>query len=228
LLSEQPRLSPKSVVVFNGLPPVEKPSEAKIQSFRSSVGALNGDVVVTLAGRINKWKGQELLLAAAIALKRRGVSSELRIVIVGGPAPGLEGLPETLRKQAEAGGIGEICTFCEFVDDIWPVWFGSDIAVVPSTEPEPFGMVAIEAMAAGLPVIAAEHGGLLDIVVDGETGLLFRPKDIEALANALEQLLVNAPLRKSLGVSGRTRQAMLFSMESQIALTEKTYLEMTS
>lgn len=226
LLSEQPKLSEKSVVAFNGLPAVVRPPESAIENFRSGVGAISDDVVVTLAGRINKWKGQELLLAAAIALKCRGVSSGLRIVIVGGPAPGLEDLPQTLREQAKAGGILDICTFCEFVDDIWPVWFGSDIAVVPSTEPEPFGMVAIEAMAAGLPVIAAKHGGLLDIVVDGETGLLFQPKNVEALANALETLLHNAPLRKSLGDAGKIRQEALFSMESQIALTEKTYLEM--
>jgi len=228
LLSEQPKLLKKSVVSFNGLPIVKPPTEFAVQQFRSSVGAQSTDVIVTLAGRINKWKGQELLIAATTLLKRKGVSNGLRIVIVGGPAPGLEDLPRALRDQAEAGGVADICSFCEFMDDIWPVWFGSDIAVVPSTEPEPFGMVAIEAMAAGLPVIAAEHGGLLDIVVESETGLFFKPKDVDALARSLETLLHNAPLRKALGDAGRRRQEMLFSLESQISLIEMTYTEMTA
>lgn len=226
LLSEQPALTSRSVVVFNGLPLVIKPSDLAIKAFRQRVGAVDGDVVVTLAGRINRWKGQELLLEAAAELKCRGHAGLLRFVIVGSAAPGLEDLPSQLMAQAVAAGLEDRCTFVDFVDDIWPVWFGSDIAVVPSTEPEPFGMVAIEAMAAGVPVVAAGHGGLLDIVIQDETGILFTPRDAIALADAIDRLTSDAALRTRLGIAGAKRQRELFSVDHQVAQTAKVYEEM--
>ena len=223
LLSEQPELAPRSVVVFNGLPDVAQAAALAIRSFRESIGAAESDIVITLAGRINRWKGQELLLQAAAHLKNTGRGGALRFVIVGGAAPGLENLPSALREQATADGIADRVSFIPFLDDIWPAWFGTDIAVVPSTEPEPFGMVAIEAMAAGVPVIAAKHGGLLDIVVHQETGLLFTPRDAHALADAISQLALNKDRRMTMGRTGKERQQVLFSVDSQVALTSKTY-----
>lgn len=226
LLAEQPSLASRSVVVFNGLPSVVRPSEQAVLSFRESVGAENGDLVVTLAGRINRWKGQELLLEAATELKRRGHLGKLRFVIVGSAASGLEHLLGQLKAQAASAGFDERCSFVPFIDDIWPIWFGTDIAVVPSTEPEPFGMVAIEAMGAGVPVIAAGHGGLLDIVVHEETGLLFAPRSSSDLANAIYQLASNDALRARLGQAGAKRQVELFSVGSQVEHTSQVYREM--
>lgn len=81
----------------------------------------------------------------------------------------------------------------------------ADVCVVPSVWEEPFGLVAIEAMAAGRPVIAARVGGLQDIVLDGETGLLFPRGDAAALAAAIAQLLDDAPRRVAMGARGRAR-----------------------
>ena len=226
LLAEQPSLASRSIVVFNGLPPVVEPSDASIRAFRKSVGAGDDAVVVTLVGRINRWKGQELLVEAAALLKQRGQGASLRFVMVGGAAPGLENLPLRLKAQAEASGVGECCYFVPFIDDIWPVWFGTDIAVVPSIEPEPFGMVAIEAMAAGAPVIAAGHGGLLDIVVNEKTGLFFPPRDATALADSIDRLASDRILRRRLGSVGAQRQRDLFSVQIQVDRTEKVYEEM--
>lgn len=226
LLSEQPSLASRSVVVFNGLPLVATPSEEAIRSFRESIGAETGDLVVTLAGRINRWKGQELLLEAASELKRRGRLGRLRFVIVGSVAPGLEYLPGQLKAQAASAGFDARCSFVPFIDDIWPVWFGTDIAVVASTEPEPFGMVAIEAMGAAVPVIAAGHGGLLDILVHNETGVFFTPRDSFALADAIDLLASDEALRVRLGQAGKKRQADLFSVDSQVDQTARIYREM--
>lgn len=226
LLSAQPTLAARSVVVFNGLPVVDAPSANAINAFRQRIGASAEDVVITLAGRINRWKGHELLLEAAARLKLSGRATLLRFVIVGGTAPGSEELPGRLLALAVAGGFEAQCSFIPFVDDIWPIWFGTDIAVVPSTEPEPFGMVAIEAMAAGVPVIAANHGGLLDIVVHQETGLLFTARDADELAKAIDKLASDQFLRRQLGLAGIKKQRDLFSVESQVAKTTKTYEEM--
>lgn len=227
LLSEQPDLAPRSVVVFNGLQEMGRPDGEEVARFRKYVGAEEKDVVVTLAGRLNRMKGQSVLLEA-VAKSKRQTQGEIatRFVIVGGPAPGLEYLPAELKAKAAALDVENLVTFIPFVDDIWPVWFGSDIAVVPSTEPESFGLVAIEAMAAGLPVVASGHGGILDIVVPEETGLLVTPNDAAALAAAIDQLANSRELRRELGRAGAERQRTCFSVDSQIARTIDVYEEL--
>jgi glycosyltransferase involved in cell wall biosynthesis len=93
----------------------------------------------------------------------------------------------------------------------WPhaavmaAWQRCSIAVAPSVWPEPFGIVVLEAMAAGRPVIASRIGGLIDVVVDAETGLLVPPGNPTALQKALECLLANRYLREQLGQAGQQR-----------------------
>jgi glycosyltransferase involved in cell wall biosynthesis len=93
----------------------------------------------------------------------------------------------------------------------WPhtavmeAWRRCSLAVVPSVWPEPFGLVALEAMISGRPVIASRIGGLSDTVVDGETGLLVPPGDATALAKALRRLLDDQDLREQMGLAGRQR-----------------------
>ena len=93
----------------------------------------------------------------------------------------------------------------------------SDIAVVPSVWEEPFGMVAVEAMACGRPVIASRVGGLQHIVVDGETGLLFAREDAVGLAAALARLLDDAGLRADMGAAARRRVEDQYDWDQVIA-----------
>jgi glycosyltransferase involved in cell wall biosynthesis len=92
-------------------------------------------------------------------------------------------------------------------DAVLAAWRRATIAVVPSVQPEAFGVVALEAMAAGAPVVAAAHGGLADVVVDGDSGILFPPRDVGALAGALSDLAADAALRERLGTGARARAA---------------------
>jgi glycosyltransferase involved in cell wall biosynthesis len=95
-------------------------------------------------------------------------------------------------------------------------------SVAPSLWPEPFGLVALEAAAAGKPIVATATGGLRDIVVDGETGLLVPPEDREALAAALQKLISDADLRERLGAAAK-RQAAKFSPASIVPQFEQAY-----
>ncbi len=95
-------------------------------------------------------------------------------------------------------------------------------AVVPSIWPEPFGLVALEAAAAGKPVIASRIGGLRDIVVDGETGLLVTPGDSGALRAALARLIADPGLRERMGAAGAER-AELFSADAVVPAFEDAY-----
>jgi len=226
LLRWQPRLAPRSTVVFNGLPAVRVPSRLVVDDFRARIGASENDVVVTLAGRLNSWKGQGLLIDAASLLRERGSGGNVLFVIAGDAVLGQEHLRDELVAKVRSVGMEERVVFLPFVDDIWPMWFGSQIAVVPSTQPEPFGLVAIEAMAASLPVVAAAHGGLLDIVQHERTGLLFEPGNAVALADALDRLIGDGSYRERLGRSGAVRQAEQFSLDAQVDGLERAYRDL--
>lgn len=100
----------------------------------------------------------------------------------------------------------------------------SMFTVAPSIWPEPFGLVALEAAAAGKPIVASATGGLRDIVVDGETGLLVAPDDRAALAAALRRMIGDAELRRRLGEAAR-RRAAEFSPEATIPRFEAAYAQ---
>ena len=229
LLAQAPRLRPRTVVVFNGIaevPAADAVAATAASAFRARVGAQPGDVLATVAGRLNHWKGQGLLIDALALLRQQQRLGPLRLAIVGSVFAGHDDIRAALVAQVAERGLHDRVAFVEFVDDIYPVWRGSEIAVVPSLEPEPFGMVAIEAMACGLPVLAAGHGGLLDIVRDGQTGLLFAPRDASALADALHRLAGDAALRSRLGQAGAQRQRECFSVRQQVEATQALYRTM--
>jgi glycosyltransferase involved in cell wall biosynthesis len=99
-----------------------------------------------------------------------------------------------------------------------------DIFVLP-THAEAFGIAAVEASAAGLPVIATRVGGLVDIVVDGETGYLISPGDIQALADRLAMLVEDVDLRARLGLSSRKRAEARFDARKNAARLQEILLE---
>lgn len=99
----------------------------------------------------------------------------------------------------------------------------STFSIAPSIWAEPFGIVALEAAAAGKPIVASDIGGLKDIVIDGETGLLVPPRDGVALRRALEQMLSDAEGRKRMGDAARERVARVFSPDAVIPQFEDAY-----
>lgn len=224
LLSQAPQLAGRAEVVFNGLPPLPAAQPEAEDAFRSSLGVPTEALLATVAGRLNHWKGQDLLIDALAELVRRGEAAALHLAVVGDVFDGHEDIRARLLAQVERLGLQSRVHFVPFVQDIWPIWRASDIAVVPSTEPEPFGMVAIEAMACSVPVVAAAHGGLLDIVEHERSGLLFAPRDVEALANAIGRLACDQALRARLGQGGAKRQARDFSLATQVAHTRRLCL----
>lgn len=211
LIHRQPRLQSRSSVLWNGIEPASPPPVDSVRSFRERLGIGPQHTVVTLVGRINRWKGQTVFVEAAALLRAAPAHSETRFLIVGDVADGQHHFREALLAQISAKGLGDRVLWHPFTQDIDVVWAASDVAVVPSIEPEPFGRVAIEAMAHGLPVVAAAHGGLAEIVVDGETGRLVTPGDPQALASALDTLIVDAQARHRMGARGRERQMSEFS-----------------
>ncbi len=211
------KLSEKSDFVWNGLDASTKPSYSRehIQSVREKFFSVDDNItVIGLVGRINSWKGQPLLLESYNKIAKKHPNS--RLVFIGSAPPDQEFFTDNLKKSIAEFHLKDQVKIIPFQEEIWQLWDSIDIAVVPSTEPEPFGMVAIEAMLAKKPVIAANHGGLTEIVIRGETGLLFEPQNPNELANALESLLNNSEKREKYGLAGYKRAVEHFSLQSHV------------
>ena len=156
--------------------------------------------IVLFVGRIEPLKGVDILIKAAAMLES---DVECSVMIVGGDESSNEQVAE-LRELAREGGIEKRVAFVGAVDhDKLPLYYSAaDLCVVPSHY-ESFGLVAVEAMASGLPVVASRVGGLAGTVRDGETGYLIPWLCPEPFAERIELLLENEPLRRNLGEAAR-------------------------
>lgn len=222
LLEDQPCLNDKTVVVRNGIQRNIEVDLSAVARLRNHVDCDNDTILVALVGRINRWKGHSLLVEAADILWRKGIKN-IKYLIAGNVPPRQEVFREILLSRIAASPAKETFFLMDYQENVWNIWDACDIAVVPSVEPEPFGMVAIEAMASGKPVIAAAHGGLAEIVIDQQTGLLFKPGDAVELANALEELVINGEKREFLGSNGLKRVQNSFSLITFITSLDSLY-----
>lgn len=169
--------------------------------------------VILLVGRINAFKGHDLLVEAIEVLFASGEQNFLTLML-GSVPPGREDYLQRLQQRVSLSPAADQIRIDSFTHDTSLYYESADILVVPSREPESFGRVAIEAMSYGLPVVAAAHGGLVEIVADGETGVLFQPNNVDSLTNALRHLLSDSRLRAKMGAAGRQRQVSMFSLET--------------
>jgi glycosyltransferase involved in cell wall biosynthesis len=202
----------KAVTVWNGVEAAsgEIPSAGSRAYARERLGLKPDLPLILMVGRINAWKGQDLLMDAVDCLDP-GSAFSFQMVFVGSEPPGQPEFVEQLTRRIAASPRADRIQRRPFTDIVTDYYLAADILVVPSRKPEPFGRVAIEAMALGLPVVAARHGGLVEIVDHNATGILFPPNDAVALADALKTLLSDRTLRERLGEAGRFRQQALFS-----------------
>lgn len=215
LCDNNEHLRRKSVIIYNGLDREnEKIQPNKISEIRQNLFSANSkDIVIALVGRINKWKGHFLMLEAFKELKLE--YPNLKLIFVGSSPHKQDAVRIELQHQIKDNNLQGDCEIIPFQKDIWSIWDSIDIAVVPSTEPEPFGLVAVEAMLAEKPVIAANHGGLVEIVKDGVTGYLFENNNKKELIEKIKLLLTNNNL-KILGANGKEIASNEFSLQSYI------------
>ena len=178
--------------------------------------SISAEFVVLFVGRLVYRKGLTVLLKALSMLK----DLNLTLVIVGeGPLrPGAEALARRLSvddKVMFLGGIGE--------RELPGIYRSADVVAVPSLYGEAFGIVALEAMATGRPVVASRVGGLSEVVIEGETGVLVPPGDPVALAGALRALYEDGELRAQMGRRGRARILELYDWRVVIRRLEEVY-----
>lgn len=222
-----PKVKKKSEIIYNGqsrdFPVLNKIKIAEIRETLFKTDKYK--IVIGLVGRISRWKGQYLLLEAFSDLIK--VHSNLHLVFVGSAPQGQEHFLIKLNKLIAKANLVDNVTVVNFQKNIWEIYDAIDISVVPSIEPEPFGLVATESMLSSKPVVAANHGGLSEIVVDNITGLLFEPKNVEELRKKIEILILRQDLREKFGENGFSRVKDVFSTEKYVSSIEKKYQELT-
>lgn len=201
----QAKMFPRRATVVIPAGAAEPPARAQSPALELPAGI----PVLGIVGRLQPWKGQDRLLAAHALLRERGHT--LHLLVVGGDSYGLSpryaaSLPELITRLGLEGHV----TMTGEVADPWPFIEQMDILANVS-DPEPFGIVLIEGMAAGLPVLAVDAGGPAEIVEHARTGMLARSGAPEDLADALEPMLDSAELRDQLGRAGRERFASEYS-----------------
>ncbi|MGO8864797.1 MAG: glycosyltransferase family 4 protein [Acidimicrobiales bacterium] len=155
---------------------------------------------VAMVGRLAPWKGQDVFLQAFAQAFPEG---EEVAVLVGAALFGEDDYERQLRELVSELGIEKRVEFRGFRSEVFEELARVDALVHASIIPEPFGQVVLEGMAAGLPVVAAGAGGPAEIIVEGETGLLYPPGDVDALASLLRRLADNPELCRDLGNRGR-------------------------
>lgn len=188
-----------------------------------------------LPARLTQWKGHETAVAAVLALmkRRRGYGATgqipaLTLVFCGG-AQGKDAYERRLRTVIDECGVEEsgVDSMIHLVGDCadMPAAYAwADAVLSPSTEPEAFGRVAVEAGAMGKPVLAADHGGARETVVHRETGFLTAPGDARALARAIETVTAMSDnARCVMGEKARERVSSLFSSAAMCDATLGTY-----
>lgn len=211
-------LPPEKVfVVRNGVDITPFLSEQNPAAARESLGVPVGVPVVGLAARFSAQKGLRDLVNAIPEVVRRVPNVR---VVIGGSGP----LESKLRTQATALGIADSIVWPGHVLNMPRFLSALDVFVSPATT-EAFGIALVEAAAAGVPTIATRVGGVPEVILDGETGLLVAPHDTTALAGAIIGLLDDRHTAIKLGEHARRRAIMEFSPDSMVEGTLAVYAE---
>ncbi len=175
-----------------------------------------------LIGRINSWKGHLLLLKALKEIVNEGITG-ISVRFVGDVFENQNHFIEELHLYINKNRLTEFVSFHPFSGDAKLHYEWADVVVVPSTKPEPFGRVAIEAMSAGRVVIAANHGGLKEIVKQNETGLLFEPGDVGSLKSSVLFLAKNPNRILDYGLAGKHRFQEYFTSDIHAEKISETF-----
>ncbi len=210
----------RSDVVYDGVALPDPISDDARVELRRSLGLPDDRVVVALTGQVAEVKGIWEFLDAAHALVAKGVAATF--AVLGDDLKGHGTLRRAMEERVAALDLASHFRFLGFRPDAPRLIPAFDVITVPS-HIEPLGNATLEAMAAGRPVVGSRVGGIPEMVVEGETGVLVPPQDPDALAAALEPLIASPEQRQRLGRAARERAERAFSLGVHAARLQAVY-----
>ena len=204
----------ETIVVHPGIDVPERVPAERLARLREELGLPAGRPIVGIVGRLCSWKGHHHVVRAIALLRERGL--DVHGLVVGGNAYDFEpGYEPRLRTLTTELGLDEHVTFTGQVAD-GTVHMRLMDAIANASDLEPFGMVVLEAMALGVPVVAVDAGGPAEVIDDGESGLLVPGATPERFADAFERILRSEELRARLALGGRQAVAERFTTERMV------------
>jgi glycosyltransferase involved in cell wall biosynthesis len=183
---------------------------------------VRSNLVVACIGQITRAKGQEEFVRAAAKLAR--IRNDVEFLIAGDEQADGKPFTRHLEELAKSQALGDKLRFLGHVSRVPELLAAIDVVVVPSWD-EGFSLVTIEAMAARRAVLASNIGGIAGIVQDSVTGLMFPPRDVQALYDKLLWLVSDAPLRERLSMQAQRDVYTRFGREQVIDRIEALYEE---
>lgn len=209
------------VTIPNGLDPADMKVTRPRRAVLDELGVPDGRLVVGIVGNIRRWKGQEVVIRAVGRL--REAVPDMVLVLVGDTAKEDAGYRQHLDTLVRDLGLERRVIVTGYRSDVADCVNALDVMIHASTDPEPFGRVLLEGMALRKPLIASRGGAVPEIVVDGETGLLFEPGDAEDLARALVSLAGDLDRRVRMGEAGYRRLVDEFGLDRNVERTQNLY-----
>lgn len=213
------RIPGKVRTIYNGID-LKKITSVKGYN-RKDMETSDNMLVIGIIAVFDKCKGHIYLFQAIDKLISEGYKNIICLVI----GDGREG--DELRAFVLNKGLTDYIRFLGYRNDVPELLCIMDMVVMPSIQ-ESFPRVPLEAMAMKVPVIATTVGGLPESIDNGKTGILFPPKDVESLSNAIRYLIENPEIRKRMGEAGRKRVEERFSIENNVRKTEELYSDILS
>lgn len=188
---------------------------------RAALGVPAESPLVVLVGRLHEWRGHRVLIDAAERLRFKHPDAVFLLV---GDAPpwrprAVQDLTDELARRNLEGYVRQV----PYLDDLALALVAADVVVVPSTRPEPFPRIVVEAMACARPVVAAAHGGAIEIVENGVTGLCVEPGDVDRLAWALQVLVEDRARAREMGRRGEAAQRARFDASRVAAEMDRVW-----
>ena len=196
----------------------------RLEALQARWGIAPGDrrTRFLLAGRLTRIKGHLTVIEAARRMKAQGRADIL--MIFAGDDQGRTGYGEELAQAVAEAGLGDEVKIVGHCDDMPAAYLLTDVAILPTTVPESFGRAAVEPQAMGRTVIASNHGGTTETVVDGVSGWLVPPGDPEAWAAAMDRAIEMGPGRRTeMGLTGMNRARQLYRVDAMCETTLAAY-----
>lgn len=196
----------------------------RIDALRAAWGLNPNDhrTQILLAGRVTRIKGHLMIVDAARRLAAQG-RRDFQILFAG-DHQGRTGYAAEVQAAIDAAGLGDAVKLVGHCDDMPAAYLLAAIAILPTTVPESFGRAAVEPQAMGRPVIASNHGGVTETVLDGVTGWLAPVDDAEAWADILARAIDVGPRKRlEMGEVGQKRARQLYSADAMCAQTLAAY-----
>ena len=196
----------------------------RVDALRTAWGLEPNDhrAQIVLAGRVTRIKGHLLIVEAAKRLAAQG-RQDFQILFAG-DHQGRTGYAAEVQQAIDDAGLGDAVKLVGHCDDMPAAYLLADFAILPTSVPESFGRAAVEPQAMGRPVIASNHGGVTETVLDDKTGWLAPVDDANAWAEAIARAIDLGPgKRLEMGELGRNRARQLYSADAMCALTLAAY-----